>query len=139
MDIAFLYMYMLTVPPIEEGVQDQDQVFVVSSSPPSAILSALSSSPACSLPTSMENIVPVIDIWLYAIYMFTFIAASLVPSVARPSSQSHTSWRSAPASGIGELVVVVLGEPELRVRRDRRESKSFGIFSEQDSLYLSPC
>merc|ERR1712183_517300 len=56
MDIAFLYMYMLTVPPIGEGVHDQDQVLVVSSSaPPLAILSALSSSPAWSLPTSIEN------------------------------------------------------------------------------------
>merc|ERR1712203_67964 len=32
-DIAFLYIYMLTVPPIGEGVHDQDQVLVFSSSP----------------------------------------------------------------------------------------------------------
>merc|ERR1712241_1174589 len=108
MDIAFLYMYMLTVPPIEEGVQDQDQVLVVSSSP-SGILSALSSSPACSSPTFMENLVPVIDIWLYAMYMFTFIAASSVSEGWRLANQSHTSWRSASGSGTGELVVVVLG------------------------------
>merc|ERR1739842_146249 len=70
MDISFLYIYMLTVPPIGEGVHDQDQVFAVSSSPPSAILSAPSSSATWSSPTFMENLVPVIDIWLYAMYMF---------------------------------------------------------------------
>merc|ERR1711990_1352806 len=121
---------MLTVPPIGEGVHDQDQVLVVSSSP-LAILSAFSSSPAWSLPTSIENLVPVIDIWLYAMYMFTFICASSVSEGLRLANQSHTSWSSASASGIGELVVVVLGWPEATVRRIRQTiAKGFSILLE---------
>merc|ERR1712223_1872245 len=46
MDMAFLYMYMLIVPPTDEGFHDQDQVSVDSSSVPVAILSPVSSSPA---------------------------------------------------------------------------------------------
>merc|ERR1712020_17281 len=63
-DIAFLYMYMLTVPPpIGEGVHVHDQASVVSASLPApAILSSLSVDEPSSLPIFIVNLVPVIDI-----------------------------------------------------------------------------